>query len=132
MDIFYLPIVRFFIVGGVVYAVGMVLLALLVEKFRVSKERASFVMLIVTLQLSFLLNHFWSFSFVPAEDLAEFLRRWVVYCGARAVPGILEWFGFVVLVKGFRVPYVLASIVVVAVGFTFVYAVSEALIFVER
>lgn len=127
-----LPVVRFLIVGGAVYGFGMGLLGLLVEKLRMPPKRASFIMLVVTLQVSFLLNHFWSFSSVPAEDVAEFVRRWVMYCGARVGPMALEWLGAAVLVDRLRVPYILANSLAVGLGFVFVYLLSASMIFVER
>lgn len=131
MEIFELTVVRFLIVGGLVYGLAMALLVLLVERIHMTKPRASLVVLVLSLQVSFLLNHYWTFASVPAENFIELAGRWVAYCGARAVPLAFEQAGFVFLVRR-RVPYLLASLIVVAVGFAFVYIASAAIIFVER
>lgn len=130
-EILSLPVVRFFIVGGLVYLAGVVLLILLVEVFKVGKSQANLVMLLTTLQLSFLLNNFWSFEFVPVGSFVELLWRWVQYQIVRAVPLGLEQLGFIFLTKR-GLPYLLASFLVVAAGFIFVFLISSGLIFVKR
>lgn len=132
VTLLHMPVIRFLIVGAVVYVIGMVLLVVLVEKCRITKSRANLTMLAVTLQLSFLLNNFWSFEAVPVESTLELTGRWAQYTFFRSIPIAFEQVGFVFLNNRLRMPYVLASFIVIAVGFAFVFAVSSTLVFVKR
>lgn len=131
-QLFYLPMVRFLIVGVGVYGFGLGLLVVLVEKFKMSKSWANWVMLLTTLQISFLLNNFWSFEAHASTEISILAVRWVQYQIVRAIPIGLEQLGFVFLTKRLNLPYPLASLLTVATGFIFVYLISSSLIFIRK
>lgn len=131
-EIFALPMVRFLIVGGLVYVFGMALLVWLVEGWGMSKGQANLVVLATTLQLSFFANSYWSFGAAATTDLAQLTLRWIQYHVVRAIPVVLEQAAFVYLTQRLKLHYVLVSLLVVVCGFLVVYVFSAAFIFVKR
>lgn len=128
--LFSAPGLMFSVVGILVVGLNTALLRFLVASWKIEKGWANLVALVVTLQVSFLLNNFVTFGENPAASLDELFWRWGVYVLVRSPQIGLEQGGFLWLSRRFQVPYLWASLVPIAVLFLVGFLVSKLFIFV--
>lgn len=117
-------------VGAFVAGLNTALLRFLVVSWKIEKGWANLVALVVTLQVSFLLNNFVTFGENPAVSLDELFWRWGVYVLVRSPQIGLEQGGFLWLSRRFQVSYLWASLIPIVVLFLVSFLLSKLFIFV--
>src|SRR3989338_7042481 len=106
---------RFCVVGIGIAIAGSMALFFLVEIVRLEKEQANLLMLVISVQVSFLLNTRITFEDEQARGPDEWVFQWLAWNAQRSITVSLEQLGFRLLL-GLGVWYMAASPLVVFAG----------------
>lgn len=118
----------FLFVGGLVFAVGTGILLLTVEVLDFMPEIGYLVELVVTFQLSYILNSRLTFVTEGAANSRVYVIRGLKYNAVRGVIVIGEWL-VMTFIYGLGVHYLGANLAVVALGTVVSYLALKKLVY---
>lgn len=123
---------KFGLVGGFVALIGIALLYVLVDILSIEKSVAYFVLAIISLQLNFNLNDWFTWGERRKGNNNGYWNRWIKFHATRALSAVIDQILFALLASVLGVHYILASVMCIIIATGWNYLMGDRFVFARR